>query len=111
MIEVAGYAILIYGLLMIVGGILGYKLPKKPSKVSLIAGCASGALALVSFLMIRFDQADPTPGLAIGLVVSAGVGIMMVPRLKKAKSPMSTGMIIALSGLVAVVVALALVLH
>lgn len=107
MVVIAGYSILIYGLLMIVGGILGYKLPKNPSKISLIAGCASGVLAIVSFFIIKFDQ--PTPGLAIGLVVSAGVGIMMVPRLKKAKDPTSTGMIIALSGLVAVIVAVALV--
>ena len=108
MIDTASYAILIYGLLMIVGGILGYKLPKNPSKVSLIAGCASGVLAIVAFLIIRLDQ--PTPGLAIGLVVSAGVGVMMVPRLKKAKDPTSTGMIIALSGLVAGIVALALII-
>ena len=106
MVAIAGYALLIYGLLMIVGGILGYKLPKKPSKISLIAGCASGAFAIVAYVISRFET---TPGLAISLVVSAGVGVMMLPRLKTAKNPTSTGVIIALSAMVALLIVIALV--
>jgi len=108
-IDAARYTLLIYGILMIVGGILGYKLPKKPSKISLIAGCASGALAIVSFLIATFEE-SATSGLAIGLVVAVGVGVMMLPRLKKAEKPTSAGVIIALSGLVAIVVVAALVM-
>ena len=107
MVEVAKYAVLVYGLLMIVGGILGYVLPKTPSKISLIAGCGSGLLAVVAYFIAR---SDPTPGLAIALVVSAGIAVMMLPRLKTAKKPGSTAMIIGLSAIMAVLVVLALVM-
>ena len=105
MFDVARYAILVYGVLMIVGGILGYVLPKEPSKISLIAGGASGLLAIVAFLIV---QEEPTVGLAIALVITAGVTVMMFPRLKTAKKPRSTVMIIALSAVVAILVAAAL---
>lgn len=105
MFDVARYAILVYGVLMIVGGILGYVLPREPSKISLIAGAASGLLAIVAFLIIQDNR---TVGLAIALVVTAGVAVMMFPRLKTAKKPRSTVMIIALSAVVAFLVAIAL---
>lgn len=107
MIEAARYTVVIYGILMILGGILGYVLPKNPSKVSLIAGGGSGLLALVAFFIMARNQ---TAGLAIALVVSAGVAVMMVPRIKKAKKPQSTLGIIGLSAVTAIVVALALAL-
>ncbi|MBI4606793.1 MAG: TMEM14 family protein [Planctomycetes bacterium] len=105
MLDVARYAVLVYGALMIMGGILGYVLPATPSKASLIAGCASGALAVLAFFIAR---SEPTPGLAIALVVSAGVAVMMVPRLKTAKKPLSTRIIIGLSAATAVIVIVAL---
>jgi len=92
---------------MILGGILGYVLPKTPSKVSLIAGGASGILSLVAFFIIGRSR---VPGLAIALVISAGVAVMMVPRIKKAKKPQSTIGIIGLSAVTALIVALALAL-
>ena len=107
MADAARYVVLVYGILMIVGGILGYVLPETPSKISLIAGCGSGALAIVAWFISR---SDPTPGFAIALVVSAGVAVMMLPRVKTAKKPGSTVMIIALSAVTAVVVGMALVL-
>lgn len=94
---------------MIVGGILGYVLPKTPSKISLIAGCVSGLLALVAFFLSGIES-WATPGLAVGLVVSAGIAILMLPRIKKAKKPQSTVMIVALSAVTAIVVALGLAL-
>lgn len=104
---IARTALLVYGILMIVGGILGYVLPKKPSKVSLIAGGASGVLAVAAFLIALYGER--TIGLAIGLVVSAGVAVMMGPRIKKASKPTSTIMIIALSVVTAIIVLVALV--
>jgi uncharacterized membrane protein (UPF0136 family) len=94
-------------ILMIVGGILGYVLPKNPSKVSLIAGGASGLRAIVAFFIMARNQ---TAGLAIALVVSAGVAVMMVPRIKQAKKPQSTLGIIGLSAVTAILVVLALAL-
>ena len=109
MVQAARYALLIYGIFMIVGGILGYVLPKTPSKISLIAGCASGLLAIAAFF-IASAEASATPGLAVGLVVSAGIAVMMLPRIKKAKKPQSTILIVALSAITAIVVALGLAL-
>ena len=109
MVEAARYSLLVYGVLMIVGGILGYVIPKTPSKISLIAGCASGVLAIVAFL-IAGAESSPTAGLAIGLVVSAGIAVMMLPRIKKAKKPQSTILIVVLSAVTAVLTALGLVL-
>jgi uncharacterized membrane protein (UPF0136 family) len=107
LVDVARYAVLVYGVLMVVGGILGYVLPKTPSKISLIAGGGSGVLAIVAFFIAR---SEPTPGLAIAFVVSAGVAVMMLPRLKTAKKPGSTAMIIGLSAITAVLAMLALVM-
>jgi uncharacterized membrane protein (UPF0136 family) len=106
LVDAARYALLVYGILMIVGGILGYVLPKTPSKISLIAGVASGVLAIVCYFIAR---SEPTPGLSIGIVVSAGVGIMMLPRVKTAKKPQSVVMIVALSFATAALAAAALV--
>ena len=109
LVQAARYALLAYGIFMIVGGILGYVLPKTPSKISLIAGCISGLLALVAFFVSSLESWT-TPGLAVGLVVSAGIAVMMLPRIKKAKKPQSTILIVALSAVTAVVVALGLAL-
>jgi uncharacterized membrane protein (UPF0136 family) len=104
-VEAARWALLAYGILMIVGGILGYVLPKTPSKISLIAGAASGILAIVAWLIARSQL---VPGLAIGLVVVGGVGFMMLGRLKQSKKFMPSGMLVALSAIVFVIVAAAL---
>lgn len=107
MVDIARYALVVYGVFMIVGGILGYVLPKTPSKISLIAGCVSGVLSIVAFFIARQSL---VPGLAIGLVVAAGVAVMMLPRIKTAKKPQSTIAIVALSAVTAVLVALGLAL-
>lgn len=106
MVEAARWSILSYGVLMIVGGILGYVLPKTPSKVSLIAGCASGVLAVLAYF-VALDS-NPLPGLAIGLVVAGGVGAMMFLRWKQTKKFMPSGMIVLLSGVVVVLAVIAL---
>jgi uncharacterized membrane protein (UPF0136 family) len=93
---------------MILGGILGYVLPKKPSKVSLISGGVSGLLAVGAFCASRYGQG--AFGLGLGLVVSAGVAVMMYLRFEETKKFMPGGLIAAISGVVAVLVAVALAL-
>ena len=106
MTATAQWALLTYGVLMVLGGILGYVLPKKPSKISLISGGSAGILSVVAFFISRFDTA--LPGLAIGLVVSAGVGVMMFLRYQETKKFLPGGLVALLSAVVALLVASAL---
>lgn len=98
----AQWALVGYGALMLVGGILGYVLPAKPSRISLVAGAASGILSLASAAIIRYDHA--LPGLAIGLVVTAGVGIVMFLRYRETKKLMPGGVVAIVSAVAASVV-------
>jgi uncharacterized membrane protein (UPF0136 family) len=103
--EAARWALLVYGVLMIIGGILGYVLPRTPSKISLIAGTVSGILAIAAWFISR---GDPVPGFAMGAVIAGGVGFMMLGRLKTTRKFMPSGMLVALSAIVLVLAAAAL---
>jgi len=104
-IDVARLALLLYGVLMIVGGILGYVLPEKPSKISLISGAATGILAIGAYFISGHEL---LPGLAMGLAIAAGIGIMMLPRLLQTRKFMPMGMLVLLSAVVVVLIAIAL---
>jgi uncharacterized membrane protein (UPF0136 family) len=108
-VHVAAWALVVYGALMIVGGILGYVLPKKPSRISLISGVATGVLSLAAAWIAAKDSA--LPGLAMGLVIALGVGVMMGLRGLETRKFMPGGMIAVLSGAVALLLALALLLR
>ena len=71
----AKWSLLAYGILLIAGGVLGYVLPEKPSKASLIAGSITGALAIVAFFLAG---SNPRAGFALGLAVAALTGVMML---------------------------------
>ena len=101
----AQWALIVYGAFLILGGVLGYVLPKKPSKISLIMGVASGVLTLAAWLVSR---TAPFEGYVLGLVVTAGVGAIMFLRLQKTKKFMPSGMLVLLSLIVVVLLALAL---
>ena len=68
----ARIVLLLYGIALIVGGIMGYA--KKGSQDSLIWGGVSGALALLAFFI---SMKRPKPGFAIGFLVAAAVGYRM----------------------------------
>lgn len=105
MVETARWALIVYGALMIIGGILGYVLPEKPSKISLIMGAAIGVLSLAASLISR---SEPLPGLAMGLVVAAGSALMLLPRWREKRKFMPMGMLVVASGAMALVLAVAL---
>lgn len=100
MVDVALWSLVVYAVLLVVGGILGYVLPEKPSKISLVMGVASGVLCLVAFLVGRKDE--PLPGLAMGIVVALGVGYMMWMRFRQTRKFMPSGLVAAASVIVAV---------
>ena len=68
----ARIVLLLYGIALIVGGIMGYV--KAGSQDSLIWGAGSGAVALLAFF-ISLKRAKP--GFAIGFLVAAVVGYRM----------------------------------
>jgi len=104
-VETARWALIVYGALMILGGILGYVLPEKPSKISLISGAAIGVLSIAASLIAR---SEPLPGLAMGLVVAEGSALMLLPRWREKRKFMPMGMLVVASGAMALVIAVAL---
>ncbi len=95
-----GYAILIYGLLVLLGGIMGYA--KARSTPSLVSGSAFGFLLIVSaWLMLQ--------GRAVGWYLALGVSVVLAVffanRFRATRAFMPAGLMILLS-LVAVAVLL-----
>lgn len=84
-------AAIVYGILAIGGGIMGYRQAK--SQISLIAGCGCGALLLLSALLHLQGQ-------SWGLLAAAGVtGILLMAfmmRLLKTRKFMPAGLMLLL---------------
>ena len=74
MTEIATTTLLIYGALLIVGGVLGYVLPEKPSKISLFAGGGTGLLAIAAYFLAE----APTMFVIGAVVASLGTGGVVV---------------------------------
>ena len=96
--------LLVFGVLSIAGGVLGFL--KAKSRASLIAGGLAGALLLVAGYLV-FASAS-LAGPILGLVVCVGLAGRFVPAFLKTRKPMPAGMMAALSvvGVVLLVVAL-----
>ena len=86
-----GYYI-IFALLTIAGGIMGYM--KKRSVASLIAGSVCGALLLVAAWIIH---AKPNGGLSLGLLVSVSLAGRFIPNYLEKKTPIPAGLMSLLS--------------
>ena len=96
---VGQYVLIVYALLTLLGGLMG---SRAGSKVSLVAGSASGVVLLVALIVSWFDL---VVGLWIGVVVGALLAIVFGIRLSKTGKLMPSGMMLAVS-LVAVLVLL-----
>ncbi|MGB3536051.1 MAG: TMEM14 family protein [Microcoleaceae cyanobacterium] len=88
-------AAIAYGMLAIIGGIMGYQ--KAQSKVSLISGGASGLLLILGGILALY-------GIDAGLILAALIcGVLVVVfsiRLAKTKKMMPAGLMIVM-GLIA----------
>ena len=82
----------LYGVLMIAGGIIGYR--KAGSKPSLYAGSASGALLLCAWLL---SMASLTAGLWLGAIVSLFLCGIFAFRVSEARKFMPSGMLLLTS--------------
>jgi uncharacterized membrane protein (UPF0136 family) len=101
MIGAAKYYFLIFGLLTILGGIIGFT---KGSTISLVAGAVAGVLLLLAGYLV---PTNTTAGLAIGLIVSIALAAQFTPKFFKTASFMPAGVmsILSLIGLVVAIVA------
>ncbi|NEQ37328.1 MAG: hypothetical protein F6K40_14055 [Okeania sp. SIO3I5] len=91
-------AAIAYGILAIVGGIIGYT--KVGSKISLISGSISGLLLIISGII---QLMGINWGLIFSIVISTILVITFIIRLIKTRKMMPAGLMI-LTGIVAVAV-------
>lgn len=96
--ELTTWSILIYGLLVLVGGVMGYF--KAKSKMSLLSGVGSGIGLLAAWYLCR---QNPALGLAIATLIALLLFIVFVIRLFRTRSFMPAGLMMVCS-LVATVV-------
>ena len=94
---------IIFGLLTIVGGVMGYV--KAGSAASLIAGSICGVLLLIAAFML---PGYLTPGLILALVVSLALAGRFLPAFIKTGHLMPAGLMSVLSviGIVMAIIAL-----
>ncbi len=91
MMNLAVIASIAYGILAIVGGIVGYMQAK--SKISLIAGCGCGVLLLIAALL----QVQGQPwGLMVGTIVTGVLLVAFVMRFLKTRKFMPAGLMLVL---------------
>ncbi|MBW4660414.1 MAG: hypothetical protein KME15_17210 [Drouetiella hepatica Uher 2000/2452] len=84
-------AAIAYGILAIVGGIMGYAQAK--SKVSLIAGCGCGILLLISAILQTQGQ---TWGLLLATIITIVLMVAFVMRFIKTRKFMPAGLMLIL---------------
>lgn len=81
----------LYGILSIVGGIIGYK--SAGSKVSLISGTISGLLLLIAAYLQLQGQ---TWGLTLAIIITSILVIVFAVRLAKTRKFMPAGLMVVL---------------
>lgn len=102
MVSVAEYTMLVTGILVAVGGIIGFI--KARSMPSLLSGVISGVLLVACFFAA--SQYDPKVGLGAGIVLLAMLEAVFAIRFAKTKKMMPSGMLIGICGLSQVIVIL-----
>ena len=89
-----------YGILSIIGGIIGYK--SASSKVSLISGTISGLLLLIAAFVQLQGQVW---GLTLSVIITSILMIVFAIRLAKTRKLMPAGLMVIL-GLVTLIIML-----
>ncbi len=92
MIQIAQMALLIYGILLVVGGVMGKV--KAGSSVSLGAGVASGVIAFVGYW---YSLNDPANGFMIGAMLGLLLTGVFVNRFMRTRKVMPAGLVLILS--------------
>jgi uncharacterized membrane protein (UPF0136 family) len=100
--EAAKIYFIVFGLLTIAGGIIGYV--KAGSVASIIAGLITGVLLLVAAFLLPEHR---VAGLATALIVSCLLAVQFVPKFFRTGAVMPAGVMSLLSviGIIAAIVA------
>lgn len=92
---------LVYAVLLIVGGVIGYT--KAGSMVSLISGTVSGILLLI---VTGVTWQNPKTGFMINAVIALLLAISFFVRFQKTGKFMPSGMLLAVSIVVLIIMAI-----
>lgn len=84
---ISAVSVILYGLLAIIGGIIGYQ--KASSKISLLSGAISGFLLIISGLLTLQGQIW---GLTLGIAISGLLVIVFALRFAKTRKLMPAGL-------------------
>ena len=99
------WLILVYALLVAIGGVIGYV--KAKSNQSLISGLGSGvALAIAWYISLQ----NPTAGLALAAAIAVALLVVFALRFRATKKLMPAGLLAILSLIMTVVFVTALFL-
>jgi uncharacterized membrane protein (UPF0136 family) len=100
MLELARWYLVVFGVLTIAGGVMGFV--KAKSRPSLVAGGISGAALVVGAYLVGTGSLTRV-GLFTGLVVSLALAARFVGAFRKSKKVMPAGLM-ALLGVVGVTI-------
>ena len=93
MIDVTKIFYLVFGILTIVGGVIGFV--KAKSRASLIAGGSTGLLLVASSIVIMTGRVDL--GLMLGLLVSVALAGQFIPKVMLNRAPIHSVIMAILS--------------
>jgi uncharacterized membrane protein (UPF0136 family) len=102
---IATYVVLVYGFLLIAGGLIGFL--KAQSKASLIAGGVSGILILICGFLMLSALAWAT---YLAIVITFLLTVVFAMRFAKTRSFMPSGMMLVLNEITFIILILSLVL-
>lgn len=95
-------ALIVYAVVMAIGGIIGYA--KAQSIPSLIAGVGSAIVLAVAFIL---SKSQPKAGLGLGALVAVGLIFSLWSRYQKSGQFMPAGLLASISVVAAILFALA----
>lgn len=92
--------ILTYAGLLVIGGIIGWRI--SGSRISLTSSLASAALLSVAY---RISSSEPRSGYLMAAIIALALAILFAFRLRKTKKFMPSGMMLLLSAVVTIILA------
>lgn len=104
MLHIGQICLLVYSLLLLFGGVLGFV--KGKSTISLFSGLGSAVAAFIGFWL---SQTNPAVGFGIGIGVGLSLTVVFLSRFRKTGKFMPSGLLSVVSILAALISGIALV--